>query len=200
MDVTQQSVRRRVSTRLKEMKPEIITVHCHNLHLALAAKDSFESIKMMRDTDDLLTHVFKYYKASGNQTGSLERIQKMLEDVGQRKVKQAAHTRWLSHLDAVTSLRDTYQAVIMDLENAVESGNDNVHIGSGPSASGLAKNLKSYKSVHIIHFLCNALKPLTNLVLVFEKNDIDLSIVKPRKEATISALNGLKAVDGISMK
>jgi hypothetical protein len=155
---------------------------------------------MMRDTDDLLTHVFKYYKASGNRTGSLERIQKMLEDGGQKKVKQAAHTRWLSHLDAVTSLRDTYQAVIMDLENAVESGNDNVRLGSGPSASGLAKKLKSYESVHIVHFLCDALKPVTNLALVFEKNDIDLSIIKPRKEATISALNRLKTVDGISMK
>jgi hypothetical protein len=74
-----------VSTRLKEMKPEIITVHCHNHCLALAVNDSFESIKMMHDTDDLLTHVFKYYKASGNRTGYVERIQKMLEDGGRKK-------------------------------------------------------------------------------------------------------------------
>jgi hypothetical protein len=82
------------STRLKEIKPEIIIVHCHNHCLALAAKYSFDSIKMMHDdTDDQFTHVFKYYKASGNRTGYVERIQKMLEVGGQKKkVKQAAHT------------------------------------------------------------------------------------------------------------
>ncbi|WAR10050.1 K1586-like protein [Mya arenaria] len=116
-----------VSTRLKEMKPEIVTIHCHNHRLALAAKDSFESIKVMRDTDDLLTHSTTIHR-------------KVLDDSGKKKIKQAAHTRWLSHLDAVTSLRDTYQAVNMDLENAIEAGNDKVRLGSGPSANGLVKN------------------------------------------------------------
>lgn len=36
-----------VSTRLKEFKPEIVTMHCHNYRLALAAKDSFQEIKLM---------------------------------------------------------------------------------------------------------------------------------------------------------
>jgi hypothetical protein len=61
----------------------------------------------------------------------------MLEDGGERKVKQAAYTRWLSHLDTVTSLRDTYQAVIID-RNLLSH---NVRISSGASASGLAKKL-----------------------------------------------------------
>ena len=61
-----------VATQLKEMKPEIVTVHCHNHRLALAAKDSFETIKIMRDTDDLLSHVFKYYHLSANRSTSLQ--------------------------------------------------------------------------------------------------------------------------------
>ncbi|XP_045207438.2 E3 SUMO-protein ligase KIAA1586-like [Mercenaria mercenaria] len=189
-----------VATRLKEIKPEVVTVHCHNHRLALAAKDSFESIKQFRDTDDVLSGIHKYYKSSSNRTRSLEKLQSVLEDCDQKRIKQVAHTRWLSHHDAVTSLRDTYGAVIMDLEDAVESGKDKVRIGSGPSASGLGKKLKTYQSVHIIHFLCDALRPLTQLALTFESNNVDLSVIKPKMDATISALNKLKSVDGVSMK
>ena len=186
-----------VATRLKEMKPEIVTVHCHNHRLA--AKDSFETIKIMRDTDDLLSHVFKYYHLSANRSTSLQTIQKLL-DCGNKKIKQAAHTRWLSHLDAVTSLRDNYSAIITDMENAVQSGNDKVRLSGGPSASGLVKKLKTYESVHIVHFLCDALKPLTTLALTFERNDIDLSMVKPRMESTISSLKKLKSTEGLSTR
>ncbi|XP_053380132.1 zinc finger protein 862-like [Mercenaria mercenaria] len=189
-----------VTTRLKEVKPELVTVHCHNHRLALAAKDSFQSLKEFQETDEVLSSVHKYYKSSSNRTTSLEKLQNVLEDCDTKRVKQVAHTRWLSHYDAVTSLKDTYAAVIMDLENAVESGNDKVRIGSGPSASGLAKKLKSYQTVHIIHFLCDALKPLTQLALTFETNNIDLSVIKPKMDSTVSALKKLKTSPGVSLR
>lgn len=46
-----------VATRLKEIKPDLTNVHCHYHRLALAAKDSFESLKEFRDSDDVLTHI-----------------------------------------------------------------------------------------------------------------------------------------------
>ncbi|XP_045187150.2 zinc finger protein 862-like [Mercenaria mercenaria] len=189
-----------VSTRLKEIKPDLITVHCHNHRLALAAKNSFESIKEFRDTDEVLSGVYKYYKSSGNRTRSLEKLQNILDESDTKRIKQVAHTRWLSHLDAVTSLRDTYPAVLMDLENCEQSGNDRVRIGSGPSASGLSKKLKCYQTVHIIHFLCDALRPVTQLALTFEKNSVDLSVIKPRMDAAVSTLRKLQTSDGISLK
>ena len=86
------------------------------------------------------------------------------------------------------------------MENAVQSGNDKVRLSGGPSASGLVKKLKTYESVHIVHFLCDALKPLTTLALTFERNDIDLSMVKPRMESTISSLKKLKSTEGLSTR
>ncbi|WAR26673.1 EOGT-like protein, partial [Mya arenaria] len=186
-----------VATRLKAIKPGLVTVHCHNHRLALAAKDSFESITLMRDTDDLLNHVFKYYHYSANKTASLQKIQTMLEEKG-KTIKQAGHTRWLSHKAAVTSLRDCYKAVLIDLENAEASGADKVRMGSGPRASGLLKKLKNPATAKIVHFLCDALRPLTALTLVFERNDINLSVIKPRKDSTISGLKNLKETYGSS--
>ena len=96
-------------------------------------------------------------------------------------------------LDAITSIRDTYTALIMDLENAIESGSDRVRIGSGPSAAGLVRKLKNYKFVHLLHFLCIALKSMTQLALTFESNNVDLSIV----QHTLSTLQQLKEKQGL---
>ena len=189
-----------VATRLTEMKPDIISIHCQNHRLALAAKDSFKSIPDFQDVDDTMNFLFKYYDNSAVKSHSLEKLQKLLDDCEVRKLKKAAHTRWLSHLDAVTSIRDTYPALVMDLENAIESGNDRVRIGSGPSASGLVKRVKSYKFVHLIHFLCDALKPVTQLALTFESNDVDLSIVQPKLQLTLSTLQQLKDRPGLNTR
>jgi len=86
-----------VATRLKELKPNIINIHCHNHRLALAAKNSFEDIPLFRDVDDTLTHVFKYYHYLAVRTKSLEKIQKLLNDAEETKtIKNDVHTRWLS--------------------------------------------------------------------------------------------------------
>ena len=113
-----------VATRLTEMKPDIISIHCQNHCLALAAKDSFKSIPDFQDVDDTMNFLFKYYDNSALKSHSLEKLQKLLDDCEVRKLKKAAHTRWLSHLDAVTSIQDTYPALVTDLENAIKSGHD----------------------------------------------------------------------------
>ena len=100
-----------LSTRLKEVKPDLISIHCQNHRLALAAKDSFESITTFKNIDETLTSLFKYYKNSAVRSKSLEKIQGLLEDSKVVKMKKAAHTRWLSHIDALSSLRDSYTAV-----------------------------------------------------------------------------------------
>ena len=104
----------------------------------------------------------------------------------------------MSHLTAVSSLRDTYEAVITDLENATASGQDKVRIGSGPSAAGLIKKLKKPSAVRVVHFLCDVLKPVTQLALTFEKNDVELTTIHPRLQSTILTLNGLRNKDGVN--
>ena len=54
------------------------------------------------------------------------------------------------------------------------------------------KKIKSFKSIHLIHFLCDALKPLTLLALTFESNEVDLSVDQPRLQLTLSTLQQLK--------
>lgn len=91
-----------VTIRLREMKPDLISIHCQNHRLALAAKISFKAFSSFQT--DNLNSLFKYYQNSAVKSHSLEKIQKLLEDCEVKKIKKMAHSRWLSHLDAVRSI------------------------------------------------------------------------------------------------
>ncbi|KAL3888807.1 hypothetical protein ACJMK2_001167 [Sinanodonta woodiana] len=118
-----------VATRLKELKPNIINIHY---------------ITLFRDVDDTLTHVFKHYHYSAVRTKSLEKIQELLNDAEETKtIKNAFHTRWLSHLNATLKMQ----------QQAVQTiGTDKVRIESGPSASGLLKKIKNAATIKAVHF------------------------------------------------
>lgn len=89
-------------------------------------------------------------------------------------------------------------SLVMDLENTIESGSDKVCVGSGLSASCLLKKVKSYKFIPLIHFLCDALKTVTQLTLTFEYNNVDLSIAQPTLQLTLSTLQQLKEKPGLN--
>ncbi|KAL3847978.1 hypothetical protein ACJMK2_018865 [Sinanodonta woodiana] len=186
---------------------------CNTMIGSKSAKHIFENIPLFRDVDDTLTHVLKYYHYSAVRTKSLRKIQKLLNDAEETKtIKNAVHTRWLSNLNAVTSLRDTYESVLVDLENATASGTDKryrqtvqtsgrdkVRIGSGPSASSLLKKkLKNAATIRVVHFLCDALKPVSQLALTFERNDVELSTIHPQLQSTLMSHGRLKEKEGVN--
>lgn len=89
-------------------------------------------------------------------------------------------------------------AVITGLENTTARGKDKVRIWSGPSAAGLVKKLKKPSTVRVVHFLCDALKPVTQLALIFEKNDVELTNIHARLQSTILTLGRPKEKDGVN--
>ena len=103
-----------VSTRLKEDNPQLISNHCRDHRLALACKDSFSKIPVVKKVDDFLENLYKYYKYSSNNSSSLAAVQNAFGDK-QLKVKQAKHHRWLSHDQAVTAIVRSYRSLVTDL-------------------------------------------------------------------------------------
>lgn len=88
--------------------------------------------------------------------------------------------------------------MITGLENTTARGKDKVRICSGPSAAGLVKKLKKPSTVRVVHFLCDALKPVTQLALTFEKNDVELTNIHARLQSTILTLGRPKEKDGVN--
>lgn len=109
-------------------------------------------------------------------------------------LKRVGYTRWLSHSNAINSIRINYKSILIDLENTVAEG-ESARI-SGPSANGLLKIFKSAQFFKLIHFMCDVLAVLTNLNLIFQKKDVDLSAIEPNFENTLSQLKKLKHKPG----
>lgn len=84
-------------------------------------------------------------------------------------------------------------ALIAALEREVAE-NDNA------IARGLVTAINSYKFVATVYLLSDVLPHLSVLNLVFQKEDVDLSIIKPQVSATIASLKLLRSNPGPYMQ
>ena len=67
---------------------------------------------------------------------------------------------------------------------------------SGIPTGSLLKMMKTYSSIFYIHLLGDVCSSLASLTRLFERNDVDLSVVEPKIQATISDLQKMKVKDG----
>ena len=91
---------------------------------------------------------------------------------------KAAFTRWLSHDQAVTTIRKTLQSLLATLEQEVVENN--------AVARGLLHAMKSYNFIASVYLLSDVLPKPTALSLIFR--DVDLTTIQPQVNATISSL------------
>ncbi|CAC5392832.1 RPC1 [Mytilus coruscus] len=151
-----------IATRLKDINPSLITIHCRDHRLALATRDSFNSVPVMKKVDDTLEKLYKYYKYSCNHSASLKAVQ-IAFNQAPLTIKQAKHHRWLSHNQAVASIVRSYQAIVVDLETS--------NISSDPVGNGILKSLKDPTTLRCPSTLADTLPHLcTNQKADFNTN------------------------------
>ena len=63
-------------------------------------------------------------------------------------------------------------------------------------AHGLLHAIKTYNFVATTYLLCDVLPHLTSLSLLFQKEDVDLSVIQPQVTATLSVLKSLQTQPG----
>ncbi|XP_015930201.2 zinc finger protein 862 [Parasteatoda tepidariorum] len=183
-----------VVAKLKRSNAKIIPINCMNHRLALATKDSFEATRRFLKVDEVLTSTYKYYKQSSARTNSLVNAQNLFTKEKGKTIKRVGFTRWLSHNEALNSIRCNYEAILADLENAaVAKGNPNL---SGPDPNSLLKIYKQYEFFQAIHFLCDALSVITNLNLHLQRKDSDLSSIEANVQNTLAEIKKLKKRPG----
>ena len=99
------------------------------------------------------------------------------------KFKEVFHTRWLSFEGSVDAMVSNYNSLVsVFLEEKS---------GKAPS---LHKPITSYKFLHVIHFLADILKPLSNLSKSYQQSDLDFSeVTPPLLMSTIETINNLES-------
>ena len=144
----------------------------------------YQAFSECRWTDKSDVQVFQIFRC---EEYAFAEIQKLVMEKP-LKIKQSAFTRWLSHDLAVKSTVKSYEVLVIHLDKICASSNPRVNTMSGPTADGILKGLRKYS---ILLFLHDCLPVWWSLSLIFQRRDIDRTIIEPALQNTLSALHGL---------
>ena len=181
-----------VATRLKRHSPRMIAVHCANHRLALAAAHAADGIPYLQRYKSILQTLFYFYQNSSVRMASLHAIQEVLNDPV-IKCKQAKDVRWLSHDNAIKALIRTLPSILVSLDReASENGEATAH--------GLLNFMKCYKFVACTYLLSDVLPHLSRLSRIFQKENVDLTLIQPCLKTTIDAIKVYKTSPGPNLR
>lgn len=121
----------------------------------------------MKKFKNHLTQIFRYYHYSSVRSASLTSMQTLLDDPV-LKLKAASDTRWLSHDQAVSTIRKILPSLVAHMEQEAETKGDAV-------ALGLVSAIKTYYFVASIYLFSDILPHLSALSCSFQERDIDYS-------------------------
>ena len=119
---------------------------------------------------------------------SLHTIQEVLNDPSM-KCKLAKDVHWLSYDMAIKAIIRTLPSLLVSLDR--ESAEN-----SEPTAHGLLKFMKCYNFVACAYLLSDVLPHLSRLSRIFQKQDVDFSLVQPCLKTAIDSIKQYETAPG----
>ncbi|CAG2205675.1 unnamed protein product [Mytilus edulis] len=186
-----------VATKLKNIVPTLLSVHCICHRLELACTDTNKDIEYISTIERNFTQLWKYFDDSPKRTAALLKTQLQMHQIAlhtgditkqkrvyiSRKMKKACKTRWLSFDNSVKSAYGDLPAVLQTLR--VLKMNDD------PTADGLLKRTRQFKFIGALAVLSHILTILASLSRAFQKGTINFSSVQPAIDHTMDSLDDL---------
>jgi len=169
-----------VATQLKQCCPSLISIHCVNHRLALAASHAADHIPYLQRFKTHLRNLFSFYQNSAVRMAGLHAIQAILSD-SEMKLKEAKDVRWLSHDAAVAALLRTLPSLLASLDREASEHGE-------PTAEGLLRFVKTYFFIATVHLLHKVLPHVSRLSRIFQRENVDLTLLRPCVDATIAAV------------
>jgi hypothetical protein len=161
-----------VATLLKKVNPFLTSTHCvaHRTNLAALEASKNASCKdISSEIDSMLNTLAGHFKKSSKRKSALQALQNELNDA-QKTLKRYHKIRWLSRWQAITTLCDSLESVLVYLRDAQTSRDD----GSAPL---LYAKLREFKFIYILYFLADILKMLSILSKIFQSKLVDISSI-----------------------
>ena len=178
-----------VGVQLKEqINPYLIQIHCvaHRLALVTSQAASKDNVPYLKTYQDFLCNIFYWFKHSALRTASLSSLQEVL-DSPQIKIKEVHSVRWFSFYNALDAIFRSWAPLATLLEQ--EATKD-------AKAKGYFKILTTSQFILISHILMDIIPIVTHLNVLFQKQNLDLSVVDPAVKSVREELKRLKVEQG----
>ena len=138
----------------------------------------------MKKFQEMMTSIFYLFTKSSKRYEDLHAIQDLLNEP-QLRFTEVHSVRWFSFYKALETMFRCYASLVTFLEN-----------DKNLKCEGLARKLKQFSSLAILHLMMDVMPVMTELCLVFQKRDLDVSLVFPNVEHCMDTLKKLRAEPG----
>jgi len=160
--------------------PMMVNIHCMAHRLALVSSQAGASVKYLKECQEILTGIYYYMKASSCRTDRLQLVQKLLNEPV-LKVKEVHEIRWLA----------VYQAVETDYRS-LNSVLTFFRCETSAKGKGYYNEVIQHDFVGATYLLMDVLSIISKLCLVFQKKDLDVSMVEVHVDHCFAELQKLK--------
>ena len=147
-----------VTTKMKNNNAFLLSTHCIAHRLALTSGKAADSIVYLKQYQQYVNTIYKYFHYSPKHTRSLEQMQTIL-NIAEKKFQQVFHTRWLSFSGVVQAILTNYS------------------ISSYSDAERILRFIMTYLFLASIHLLADVLPALSRLSKLFQKQCVDFAAI-----------------------
>ncbi|KAJ8017895.1 Zinc finger MYM-type protein 1 [Holothuria leucospilota] len=108
---------RGLSTRIKEVAPKAIYVHCYGHVLNLALQDTMSTLEPLRNALGVIQSLYNLLEASSKRPAFFEKVKAQQEDEHAQKLtlKSLSVTRWSCRYDAVKAVINQLSSIMKAL-------------------------------------------------------------------------------------
>ena len=107
-----------------------------------------------------------------------------------KNYKEAKDVRWLSHDMAIKAVIHTYTAILISLDREASERGE-------PTAHDLLKFMKCYKFLACAYLLSDVLPRPSHFACIFQKQNIDLSLIQPHLWNIIDCIKQYRVTFGL---
>ena len=172
----------------KQDSPYVIGIHCVAHRLALCSSQATDKVPYLKQYQQILSDIFYHFKRSALRRTKINAIQAILEDPT-LQYKELHSVRWFSMYSALETVYRTWGSLATYFETEMEQANDS-------TAKGFFKKMTSFVFIAVTHLLMDIIPKVTQLSLFFQKDDIDLAMIRPSVDSVVQQLTWLKTNDG----
>ncbi len=165
----------------------MLNVHCIAHRLALCTSQAADKFSPMKEHQEVLTSLYYYFKNSPARVDRLAAIHEVMESP-QIRYKEVHAVRWLSFFNALEAVYRTLDPLLTYLAG-VDAKKD-------PKAVHLKKKIGSAKFISLTYLLMDIIPVVSKLNLFFQKENLDISLVKVNLDHTVQDLEKLKSEAG----
>ncbi|KAL3879846.1 hypothetical protein ACJMK2_032125 [Sinanodonta woodiana] len=174
-----------VAAILRRENPHMHNVHCVAHRLALCTSQVAEKIESLRKHQQVLTDLFYYFKGSSQRDARLHAIQEILDDPC-IVYKELHSVRWLSYFNALTAVWRTLDSLLTYLAEASHKDH---------KAGRMKKKIATESFIATTYMMIDAMAPVTILSQSFQKENVDVALVKVKTGECIANLQKVYTFD-----